>query len=86
MRAGVVPAHVVVWVHTYTMRGKTMIFDQQAFNQQVVDVLDQLVQELDRQRQGKTLSNMAGIKQGVLQLINNVCRAEKIQPQSISIK
>ena len=62
-----------------------MTFDQQAFNQQVVDVLDQLVQELERQRAGKILSNMAGIKQGILQLINNVSRAEKIAPVKFDI-
>ena len=63
-----------------------MTFDQQAFNQQVVDVLDQLVQELERQRAGKTLSNMAGIKQGILQLINNISRAEKLNVVPLDIR
>lgn len=58
-----------------------MKFDQQRFNQQVVDVLDQLVQELDRQRAGKTLSNLAGIKTSVLQMVKNVEREEALNPR-----
>lgn len=64
-----------------------MQFDQQRFNQQVVDVLDQIVQELDRQRAGKALSNLAGIKTAVLQMVKNVEREELLnrKPHPIQI-
>lgn len=63
----------------------THTFDQQRFNQQVVDVLDQMVQELDRQRAGKKLSNLAGIKTSILQLISSVERAQSLLPHPIQI-
>lgn len=62
-----------------------MQFDQQRFNQQIVDVLDQLVQELDRQRAGKTLSNLAGIKQSILQMVKNVEREEALNPRPANL-
>lgn len=55
-------------------------FNQQRFNQQVTDVLDQMAQEMTRQREGKTLSNLEGIRQTIWNLVKEVERDEELNP------
>jgi hypothetical protein len=52
------------------------MIDQREFNQQVVDILDQMVQEIERQRAGKTLSNLEGIRHSVYKLVNKLAKDE----------
>lgn len=60
-------------------------FDQMVFNQQVVDVLDQMLQELRRQREGKTLSNIGGIHDQVLRLVSILNIAQVNRPHPLQI-
>jgi len=54
------------------------MIDQREFNQQIVDILDQMVQEIERQRAGKTLSNLEGIRHSVRKLINKLAKDEPV--------
>lgn len=61
-------------------------FSQMEFNQKVVDVLDQLAQEMGRQRKGSTLSNLAGVERDVRSLRNWLIYNEGVFPVPFETK
>lgn len=67
------------------VKGKIAPIQQEQFNQKLVDILDQLTQEMERQRRGSGLSNLAGIRGDIMRLIQQLWRTERPSARPVSM-